>query len=62
MLRGFPGILTAVFIGLKLAGMIDWSWFWVLSPLIFVSGPLFLAAIGCLMLAAGIAIWEKVKR
>ena len=30
---GFPGLLTALFIGLKLTGYISWSWWWVLSPL-----------------------------
>jgi hypothetical protein len=25
--------LLLLFIGLKLAGFIDWSWWWVLSPL-----------------------------
>ena len=30
---GLPGILLAVFITLKLAGVIDWSWWWVLSPM-----------------------------
>lgn len=30
---GFTGLLTIVFIVLKLTGFIDWSWFWVLSPL-----------------------------
>lgn len=30
---GFAGILTIVFIILKLLGKIDWSWIWVLSPL-----------------------------
>ena len=32
---GFCGLLTIVFIVLKLLGVISWSWFWVLSPLIF---------------------------
>ena len=31
---GFFGLLTIVFITLKLTGYIDWSWFWVLSPLL----------------------------
>jgi len=31
---GFPGLLTVLFIGLKLTGYISWSWWWVLSPLI----------------------------
>ena len=30
---GFAGVLTIVFIVLKLCGVIDWSWLWVLSPL-----------------------------
>ena len=30
---GFIGLLTILFIGLKLGGVIGWSWPWVLSPL-----------------------------
>ena len=30
---GFVGLLTILFIGLKLTHYIDWSWWWVLSPL-----------------------------
>lgn len=30
---GFVGLLTIVFITLKLTGYITWSWVWVLSPL-----------------------------
>lgn len=30
---GFFGLLTLLFIGLKLGGVIDWSWLWVLAPL-----------------------------
>ena len=29
----FGGLLTLLFIGLKLAGIIDWAWIWVLAPL-----------------------------
>ena len=29
----FAGLLTILFIGLKLTGHISWSWVWVLSPL-----------------------------
>jgi hypothetical protein len=43
---GFIGLLTIVFITLKLTGHITWSWFWVLSPVIFtILFVLFLAAI-----------------
>lgn len=30
---GFTGLLTILFIGLKLGGVISWSWWWVLSPI-----------------------------
>lgn len=29
---GFGGLLTILFIGLKLGNVITWAWFWVLSP------------------------------
>lgn len=29
---GLSGVLGVVFIVLKLVGVIDWSWWWVLSP------------------------------
>ena len=32
-------LLLVLFVGLKLAGVISWSWWWVLSP---ISMPLFL--------------------
>lgn len=38
---GFTGLLTIAFIVLKLCGVIDWSWIWVLSPL-WISVALFL--------------------
>jgi len=30
---GFIGLLTLLFIALKLLNKIDWSWWWVLSPI-----------------------------
>ncbi len=30
---GFFGLLTIVFIVLKLIGYINWSWVWILSPI-----------------------------
>lgn len=29
---GFSGLLTLLFIALKLCKVIDWSWWWVLAP------------------------------
>ena len=46
---GFLGLLTLVFIVLKLTHHIDWSWVWVLSPLwlgwVFVTAILFVLAL-----------------
>lgn len=49
---GFVGLLTILFIGLKLTGFIEWSWLWVLAPiwmsilLVAVSLVLMLVLIG----------------
>lgn len=37
----FAGLLTILFIGLKLTNYINWSWWWVLSP-IWISFSIFL--------------------
>jgi hypothetical protein len=46
---GFWGLLTILFIGLKLARFIAWSWWWVLSPIwipfVFVIALIFIIAI-----------------
>lgn len=52
---GFCGLLTILFIGLKLTGYIDWSWFWVLSPL-FIGPAIILATIIGIALVIGIVI------
>lgn len=41
---GFVGLLTILFIGLKLTNNIDWSWWWVLSP-IWIVALLFVAIV-----------------
>lgn len=48
---GFIGILTIVFIVLKLLDVIKWSWWWVLSP-IWISFGIALVVIFILLLAA----------
>ena len=53
---GFTGLLTVLFVGLKLTNVIAWSWWWVLSP-IWIS---FLLLIIILSIAAiFIAVMEK---
>jgi hypothetical protein len=48
---GFSGLLTLVFIVLKLTGFINWSWWWVLSPL-WISFSIFLIVVLILMIVA----------
>ena len=39
------GLLTIVFITLKLLEKIDWSWWWVLSPMLISVGLVFIVLI-----------------
>lgn len=52
---GFAGVLTIIFILLKVFGKISWSWFWVLSPVIFqvVLILVFLIILGLIWIKAG---------
>jgi len=55
---GFFGILTIVFIVLKLTGVTDWNWFWVLFPItIPLSIFLFIVAVGMIIVK-----FDKSKR
>ena len=47
----FVGLLTIVFIVLKLTHYINWSWIWVLSPL-WISGVLVFLILGIIVLIA----------
>ena len=51
----FPTALGLLFIGLKLAGFIDWSWIWVLSPfwISFIIG---------VVAGVGLAVIERKER
>lgn len=44
---GFFGLLCLLFIGLKLGGVINWSWWWVMLPLY---GPALLILIGIVVM------------
>lgn len=54
---GFAGLLTVVFITLKLLGKISWSWWWVLSPL-WIS---FIFVVLLLVGVVGVAAWANSK-
>ena len=49
---GFTGLLTIVFIILKLCGVITWSWWWVLSPL-WISAILWVILVVIVLLTEG---------
>lgn len=55
---GFAGLLTIVFITLKLTGVIAWSWLWVLSPL-WISFLLALLIIGGILSVVLFVAWKK---
>ena len=52
---GFFGLLTLVFITLKLLGVIGWAWLWVLSPLWISILVLF-----CIGFILTVLVWIKL--
>ena len=48
-----PTLLTVLFIALKLCDIIDWSWWWVLSPIPITIGM----ALGVFAVAVSIALY-----
>lgn len=56
---GFTGALAILFIALKLTGVIDWSWWWVLSPLWIPLAIVVGIAIIAGIVALGIAIFGR---
>lgn len=49
---GFTGLLTIVFIVLKLTNYINWSWWWVLSPIWIALSLFILIVIAIIILKA----------
>ena len=54
----FLGMLALIFVVAKLWHVIDWSWFWVLSPLLIPLGIIGMAILILLI----ISIWNVIKR
>lgn len=46
---GFTGLLTVLFIALKLTNVIAWSWWWVLSPLWITALLVILIVVGAIV-------------
>jgi hypothetical protein len=53
---GFCGLLTLVFVIFKLLGKLDWSWWWVFSPILISTG--FAILILGIVLLIGILAWR----
>ena len=51
---GFTGLLTVAFVVLKLTNVINWSWWWVLSPIWIAVGL-------ALLIFSGICAWAIIK-
>jgi uncharacterized protein (DUF983 family) len=49
---GFAGLLTIVFICLKLVGTLTWDWIWILSPM-WIGALIWLVVVLILVLFLG---------
>ncbi len=58
---GFTGLLTVAFVVLKLCHVINWSWWWVLSP-IWISVLITLAVLAVVATYAVVAELKGKKR
>jgi len=57
----FLSLLTVLFIGLKLTHYIDWSWWWVLSPL-WIPLVVFVLLIILIIIATCIDVLKDSKK
>lgn len=55
---GFSSLLTVLFIGLKLTHYINWSWWWVLSPL-WISAAIVIGLVVVVLLIALLAAYIR---
>ncbi|MCQ2994046.1 hypothetical protein NLO95_07945 [Pseudomonas syringae] len=56
---GVLGLLGVLFVGLKLTGFIDWSWWWVTAPF---WGALALFLVGAVIVLIFLAFVNLLKR
>ena len=58
-------LLLVAFVVLKLTGVIDWSWWWVLSPIWITfafAGTIFIGVFICISLKNAIRKWKRRKK
>lgn len=56
----YTGVLTLIFVVLKLCNVIDWSWWWVLCP-IWISFALLFLFVIILGIISIFAIWMNTR-
>lgn len=57
----FTGLLTAVFVALKLTGVIHWNWNGVLMPIYVAAIAFSLFLAGCFVVAFTITAWDSIQ-
>ena len=58
-MRSLPAAATPTFIALKLAGVVTWSWWWVLSPM-WIGGLALALLAGGLIIVWCLARWPFI--
>jgi len=58
---GFAGLLTVLFVALKLCNVIDWTWMWVLAP-IWISACLAIIVLSIVFLVLFLVELKKTAR
>jgi hypothetical protein len=57
--RQLPVYVTTVFVALKLAGVVTWSWWWVLSPM-WIGALAAVLLAGALIILWCLALWVEI--
>lgn len=59
-LSSLSTLLTVLFVGLKLGGVVDWSWWWVVSPL-WIPPVALMSAWGVIYLIGRLLFGERCR-
>lgn len=55
------GLLGVLFVGLKLTGYIDWSWWWVTAPFWGGLAVVGVVVVGCYSVIGAIWLYDRFK-
>jgi hypothetical protein len=59
---GFGGLLTILFIGLRLGHVIDWPWWWVLAPVWITGTAVLTLIVACAVMFIGAGYVDARER